>query len=199
MPFCPQCREEFQEWVEVCPDCGVALVDKLEPIPRPPEPPEPPPPPPLKISKSIFDARNQVVTVALYYYPGEAYLAAAKLEWEGIPVFVANARTVNNDWLLSGAIGGVKVMVRWKDAHIARIVLSAEEVALADEAQLDTCPNCHSTHIQYQTFNATAVFLIWVITAILLGSPNGAWGFSLPIFRRKWVCRDCGHKWKNLY
>jgi len=29
MPYCPQCRDEFQDWVEVCPDCNVALVNEL--------------------------------------------------------------------------------------------------------------------------------------------------------------------------
>lgn len=29
MPFCPECRCEFTDRVEVCPDCGVALVDNL--------------------------------------------------------------------------------------------------------------------------------------------------------------------------
>ena len=33
MPYCPECRDEFQEWVKVCPDCGVTLVDTL---PKPP-------------------------------------------------------------------------------------------------------------------------------------------------------------------
>jgi len=35
MPFCPKCRDEFQDWVKVCPDCMVALVDKLPPLPPP--------------------------------------------------------------------------------------------------------------------------------------------------------------------
>jgi hypothetical protein len=34
MPFCPKCRDEFQDWVKVCPDCKVALVDKLKDIPK---------------------------------------------------------------------------------------------------------------------------------------------------------------------
>ena len=32
MPDCPQCRDEFQDWVKVCPDCKVALVGEL-PLP----------------------------------------------------------------------------------------------------------------------------------------------------------------------
>ena len=29
MPYCPQCRDEFQDWVKVCPDCNVTLVNEL--------------------------------------------------------------------------------------------------------------------------------------------------------------------------
>lgn len=29
MPYCPHCRDEFQDWVKVCPDCKVALVAEL--------------------------------------------------------------------------------------------------------------------------------------------------------------------------
>ncbi len=29
MPYCPECREEFQCWVTKCLDCGVPLVDIL--------------------------------------------------------------------------------------------------------------------------------------------------------------------------
>lgn len=34
MPYCPQCRDEFQEWVEECPDCKVKLVNELPPLPE---------------------------------------------------------------------------------------------------------------------------------------------------------------------
>ena len=34
MPYCPKCGDEFQDWAEVCPDCGVALVDKPPPLPK---------------------------------------------------------------------------------------------------------------------------------------------------------------------
>ncbi len=32
MPFCPNCRDEFQDWVKVCSDCNSTLVDKLLPL-----------------------------------------------------------------------------------------------------------------------------------------------------------------------
>ncbi len=34
MPYCPECRDEFQDWVKVCPDCKVPLVDKLPDLPE---------------------------------------------------------------------------------------------------------------------------------------------------------------------
>ena len=37
MPFCPNCKYEYEEGVETCPDCGTALVDSL-PVPVEQEP-----------------------------------------------------------------------------------------------------------------------------------------------------------------
>lgn len=34
MPYCPECRCEYEERVKICPDCGVTLVKEL---PRQPE------------------------------------------------------------------------------------------------------------------------------------------------------------------
>lgn len=31
MPFCPECEAEYEQGVETCTDCGVALVDELTP------------------------------------------------------------------------------------------------------------------------------------------------------------------------
>ena len=33
MPYCPVCRDEFQDWVKVCPEDKVALVAELPPLP----------------------------------------------------------------------------------------------------------------------------------------------------------------------
>lgn len=38
MPYCPECHDEFEDWVKVCPDCGVALVDEMPTQFTPPDP-----------------------------------------------------------------------------------------------------------------------------------------------------------------
>jgi hypothetical protein len=35
MPFCPECRDEFQDWVKTCPDCRIALVAEMPTPSRP--------------------------------------------------------------------------------------------------------------------------------------------------------------------
>ena len=41
MPYCLKCREEFQDWVTLCPDCSLALVDSLPELSKPKQKPEP--------------------------------------------------------------------------------------------------------------------------------------------------------------
>lgn len=38
MPFCPNCRLEYKEGVDKCPDCGADIVDELPEEKPPPEP-----------------------------------------------------------------------------------------------------------------------------------------------------------------
>jgi hypothetical protein len=41
MPYCLKCREEFQDWVKLCPDCSLALVDSLPELSEPEPEPKP--------------------------------------------------------------------------------------------------------------------------------------------------------------
>jgi hypothetical protein len=67
MPFCPECHDEFQEWVKECPDCSYELVEQL----------------PETHLKSL---PLKQITVADYQFSTLAYLAQTKLKSEGIPV-----------------------------------------------------------------------------------------------------------------
>lgn len=181
MPFCPNCRGEFQDWVTDCPDCSVPLVDTL--APEPPKPPKP--------EKLRPDDTANIITAARFSYPAEAHLAAAKLESEGIPAFVADEHTVIANWMYSGALGGVKVWVKETDLEAARQVLDYREPPSL-EKETEACPACGSEDIHYETFSIRPMFITWLITALTLGG-----GFTLPFTKRKWVCRACGHRWRE--
>ena len=180
MPFCPNCRDEFQDWVKVCPDCKVDLVEQL---PSPPDTEKP------------YYIQTNLVTIASFPYPGEAYIMSSKLEAAGIWSFVADARIVNLNWMLCGAIGGVKLQVRENDAKEALEILqpkSESEIILCDE---DRCPKCRSENIHYETFSLRPMYIVWLISYLFLG--NGSYGgFILPFIKRKWRCGTCGYQWR---
>ncbi len=93
MPFCPSCREEFQEWAKVCSDCGVPLVKELRP----------------EREKPAYRPDEQLVTVAVYFYPAEAHVAAAALKAAGIRAVV-----VDEFGAMANAMFGVQVRVQVK-------------------------------------------------------------------------------------
>jgi hypothetical protein len=54
---------------------------------------------------------DQLVTVETYQFLPQAQAAQLQLEGNGIRVFLADAETVNMDWLLGNAIGNIKLQV----------------------------------------------------------------------------------------
>ena len=66
---------------------------------------------------------NEWVKVASFSQPFEAHLARTRLEAEGIACVVSDEYLVRVDWLLSNAIGGVKLMVPAGEAARAREAL----------------------------------------------------------------------------
>lgn len=172
MPFCPKCREEFQDWINTCPRCKVKLIHKLQPFPK-------------QVKDKLPD--EKIVTIARFSHPEEAYLASAKLESEGICSFMADKHTITADWLVSNAIGGVRLQVRESEAAEAKRILSLPQVDIQTTASTDeTCPKCSSADIKYERFSLRPIFISWLLT-----------GFMLPFLKRKWRCNTCGHQWKN--
>ncbi|MBX9625685.1 MAG: DUF2007 domain-containing protein [Gemmataceae bacterium] len=62
---------------------------------------------------------QRLVTIATFDQPAQARLAQNALEDAGIKAVVADESLVAMDWLLSGAVGGVKVQVWEEDAERA--------------------------------------------------------------------------------
>jgi hypothetical protein len=76
---------------------------------------------------------GEMVTVATFRFAHEAELARLHLAEVGITAYIADAETVAMDWLLSNAIGNVKLQVAAKDAEEAAALLAqAEEMRLED-------------------------------------------------------------------
>lgn len=71
MPWCPECRTEYDPGVEICVDCAVPLVAEL--------PPE--------------DLGKDPVIVLHAASAHEAQIGAATLRAEGIPAYTASADT----------------------------------------------------------------------------------------------------------
>ncbi len=66
---------------------------------------------------------DQLVTVETYQFLPQAQAVKLQLEGNGITVFLADAETVNMDWLLGNAIGNIKLQVPAEQADHALILL----------------------------------------------------------------------------
>lgn len=73
------------------------------------------------------------VTVRQYSLPFEAHLARARLESEGITALVADEHTINMQWMLSDALGGVRLRVQEDMVQRADRILAEDRSDLVDE------------------------------------------------------------------
>ncbi|HEU4365380.1 MAG TPA: DUF2007 domain-containing protein [Candidatus Krumholzibacteria bacterium] len=137
-------------------------------------------------------SHSEWVTVASFSQPIEAHLARTKLESEGIPCVVGDENLVRVDWLLSNAVGGVKLKVPPYVADQARDVLRPRPhlvMVAADDEPSDgemICPRCRSYDVYYQRFSQrlAGVFIL-------------LFGFLVPWRDRRWSCKQCGYEWKE--
>ncbi|MEP7012859.1 MAG: DUF2007 domain-containing protein [Acidobacteriota bacterium] len=130
--------------------------------------------------------------VETFANPWEAELARARLEGEGLHAVVADLHLIGMDWMLSSAIGGVKLKVPIEEVERAKELLGKQSpiselrlVTAEDETQA-RCPSCRSEDLYRQSWSREGFFL----GAIFLG-------FPFPVLRRRWVCRNCGAVWKR--
>ena len=77
-------------------------------------------------------SENTLVTAGTFSFPHEAEIARSTLEAEGIAAYVADAHTINMQWLYSNAMGGVRVQVHQKDLTVAKEVLNTDYSSLVD-------------------------------------------------------------------
>ena len=100
---------------------------------------------------------SKLIRIKYYESPIEANRDKQILLENGIESFIANEQTIQSDWLLSQAIGGLQLQVFEEDVEKAKEILKNfeenEEVALEVEHTIEnpeydfTCPKCNQPRI----------------------------------------------------
>jgi hypothetical protein len=120
-----------------------------------------------------------MVTIRTCYALPEAQVIQSRLGGSSIKAFIPDELTVQNDWLWSNAIGGVRVQVLEEDAGRAAEVLGEESVGNQKEVA-KSCPHCDATLEESYGF--------WLYPKVLL-----ALFFLIPIRSKPtWRCPKCG-------
>ena len=184
MPFCPECRDEFEDWVETCPDCHVRLVPVL------PEPPsEPPEPEPCYTTEPL-------VTVAAFSFPLKAHVFRTLLESEGIPCFVLNENISRAYPHLTYATGGVLLKVRESDAEKAQQILRETQETLSDQADI-TDEEIEDAEEEEETAEKESCPRCNLVITDDMKPRNPSPFFLRPFLKKKRQCPYCGYRWKK--
>ncbi|GEM_PF-727539 len=190
---CPQCKQLYRDAFDACADCKVPLAEGLPPIETPPETKAP-----------DKDEGPAWAVLAKSNDPFRLELMKNRLEEEGIEAVLTDQEIVAMDWLLSNAVGGVKLMVSKKDAEQAARILREMEAGKekgegAPEAENGEirCPACGSD----QASEKPAVRLTWFL--LFAGLFTGGVAFLIAglywLATRRMppvmVCGNCGNTW----
>jgi hypothetical protein len=126
-----------------------------------------------------------MITVGTFTTPEEAHLLRSQLESAGIPAYLHSEYAVQNEWLGSNLIGGVRVQISELDLEIAREFFAAEMIDPPPAAETIPCPACGSG----STGPDPLPRHVGIFTLLIFHIP---W----PFIRRRWRCTDCGHRFK---
>lgn len=141
------------------------------------------------------------VVIRRFENPPQAYLVRERLVVEGIESFLVDEHYVGIDWLLSNALGGVRLVVGREDA-----VSAAEMLEDFDQGGVDyepaedqpplgapwrECPHCGADALapfSKQRHLAAILLMPWP----LLIAGLTVFLLSLAfIWKARWVCLDC--------
>lgn len=114
------------------------------------------------------------VCVARYSTPAEAHVVLTRLQSAGLSATIQDEFTVQFNWLLSDAIGGVKIVVPSAEAAEARALLSLPP----SEPGMLACPRCGSSDTHVRVLN------VFGAICLVLKLP-------IPMIRAVVDCRSC--------
>lgn len=92
---------EYRDEIVHCIDCGTLLVDSALASPLAEV---------EGVTEEALD-RNNLVVIATFDHPLQAHIHRAHLEAEGIPAFLFDEHIMTNNWLMTNALGGVRLAV----------------------------------------------------------------------------------------
>jgi hypothetical protein len=119
--FCPKCKAEFCEGVTWCRQCDVALVTEL-----PPDKPKGTAPASTSRPANAPVAAHDLIKLASFLAPLDAYLVRMRLEATGIKCFIFDENLIEMNWFYSNAVGGVKIYINRLDWEKAQAIMADE-------------------------------------------------------------------------
>lgn len=139
---------------------------------------------------------TRLVVVASFLDTHQAHVARLRLEAEGIRAALDGEHHIAMDWMISNAVGGVKLLVLDSDVEQATRILQEDETekdaAIASDEPIDddaeSCPACQSMDFHQERLNRPMAFL-----SVLF------FGFPLPFFSQNLACNSCGHRWRERW
>ncbi|MEM1438240.1 MAG: DUF2007 domain-containing protein [Pseudomonadota bacterium] len=126
-----------------------------------------------------------LVVAERFSFPHEAEIARASLEAAGVPAVVADQHHINANWLVSNALGGVRLLVPEEALDFAKELLAAD-FSYAVDAELgrdtETCSACGSSDLEPFTKGKRSAFVVFLFA-----------GFPLFFYKHGMRCKSCGH------
>jgi len=138
------------------------------------------------------NSRTAVVTLQHFRDIPEALLAKGKLESAGIRCVLADGNLVRMDWLLSNAIGGIRLQVAEPDVEAAKALLEEPippdftEEEVGEPYEQPRCPRCYSLDIAFERIDRFWTYGLWLLLS-----------FPLVIRKNNWKCHTCGIEWAD--
>ena len=184
--YCPTCMSEYQAGVNVCAECGVALVDALP--------------------AEIVAEPITWTTLATYRDLPAALVTQAMLQASGVPCFLANYHIVAINWQYALAVGWLQLCVPIDTATDAVRLLQSDDVAIEGDWRLPeaTCPHCGSATLRGDETPRITAALALLLPAVVLFLPTA---FYLPwvvsefafFFGAVIVVALRGHRWRCVH
>ena len=137
-----------------------------------------------------WEAVPSLVTLQHFRDIPEALLAKGKLESAGIGSVLADGNLIRMDWLLSNAIGGIRLQVDQRDLESARAILDEpipaefEDEELGESFVQPRCPRCYSLDIGFEKIDRFWTYGLWLLLS-----------FPIPVRKGNWKCYTCGVEW----